>query len=339
MSACETVSREMRILWQLPPGKAAKGDSSERVIQSGQKGPTCWYYAAKRLHSLFKTLPREKTFLEHETSQYRKRISHIFDARIEAQNLFEKGLTQVLETDVPLSLEIDENDTPIVMEAKQTLSDFFACILENECEPDFISYLSDTQCTQELEAVFNLIEEKLQISLENLVYELINPEHRLPLEDSVIQFVEETAAEYAQVEKKRTIQSAFVKYYYQQLGFERSSWNPEQTIDALIKELKLKGPMISSGRLSEGYGAESSDLVRHSIIIVGAEKSDTSASVSFIDPKDPSDPHDAPKLYTVPYSLFCSSSTDTWAGNACSLPIEKRSYLLYRPGITELLTE
>ncbi len=102
-----------------------------------------------------------------------------------------------------------------------------------------------------------------------------------------------------------------------------ASWTPFQPIEALIKDLKEKGPLVVSGTFHPAvytmpyypYGKvnghdilawpentkDKNSSVHHGVTIIGAEK--TKELVYYVDPNDPSDPAAPEKkpIYAIPY--------------------------------------
>ena len=134
----------------------------------------------------------------------------------------------------------------------------------------------------------------------------------------------------------------------------RSSLSPSQPIDTLINDLKNHGPMVCGGyigancynssplSLSKKIGGRSiwgwkkgafnqdgSEL--HTLVVVGAEKTENQENIYFIEPNDPSNPTniEAQKIYKMSYTRFTQQVNDIWNTAMKNMPETEQGYLLY----------
>lgn len=141
-------------------------------------------------------------------------------------------------------------------------------------------------------------------------------------------------------ETKIPLFNSFAKHIaYKHYNLRLSPWHPSQPITDLIKELSLKGPLIVGGcfgtshysipprvleKTLEGravYGWVKMDpkntepATAHSILLVGAEKTETRQFVYYIDPIDDSDPThpENQRIFCMSYERLTSPThlTDT----------------------------
>jgi hypothetical protein len=125
----------------------------------------------------------------------------------------------------------------------------------------------------------------------------------------------------------------YVRVAKEVYGLEISSWNPEQPITALIKELQLHGPHLVlatlgkpiyitspiplkdkiEGRTIFGWTPNAARLEgsgSHTIVVVGAEVVNNRGYVYFVDPDTVSSDRNSQEIFKVSYERLLSSIND-----------------------------
>lgn len=130
-------------------------------------------------------------------------------------------------------------------------------------------------------------------------------------------------------------------------GFKDASWTPFQPIEALIADLKERGPLVVGGTFRQYiddakptkqkiqewqiFTWKSARLPNsvnaHSITVVGAHKdTQNKTAVYYVDPEDASDPNSPiKKMYAISYETFCK---DIVSLNCSTLRHESFTYAL-----------
>ena len=119
-------------------------------------------------------------------------------------------------------------------------------------------------------------------------------------------------------------------------GLQKSDWTLASGITGLLQELKRAGPLAIGGAFGPPAYVEAPFKMReqiagrdiyawrpgakrhpirletHSVLLIGAKKTQDKALVYFIDPTDPSDPHDrsTQKIYMISFTNLTSNISD-----------------------------
>jgi hypothetical protein len=219
--------------------------------------------------------------------------------------------------------------------------------------------LHERRCT----SLYQFAQETLDVSLEDLIMDLMEPksyqslphlpeDERNELIDALTETMNSSLAKMEPKERFSIFSRAFLKYYCNQLHFTACAWQPDQQITKMIEALSKYGPMLAAGSFGSGFYESPSvefeekiadhtvrgwvseslnelvnSLVRHVIVVVGAEVVDDKPSVYYIDPNDSSHPDTLRVMYKISYERF-TSGIETYLDD--SIPLKERGYLMYQ---------
>lgn len=381
------MNSENRVLWELPSGKPngnqllidPKNDQRERIYQAAQSGTTCWYYATKRLRTNYgKTCGAfvEEREFEKKFSDYKKKLNYIYKVEREAINLFYNISMQVFQTKVEFSPSILDahvsqiEDTILAKEIHKLALNFLGNASQpmnfENAELSFHAFkrsVEEGMFKKKYKTTLDFLKSDLELTPKEILYDIVRssfaPEISACIpEKQLNNVISNLVTTLAPKQGLIYLQTGLMNYYFKKLCFARSSWNPEKTIDLIIQDLKIHGPLLAGGMLGTPFyqsapyelnekisghtimawkiGAykDKGNGNCHFIVVVGAEKVLEKKFIYFIDPNDASDPASpAQKIYKISYDRFLSGISDSWNMGFKDIPMEKRGYLIYNPNL------
>lgn len=326
-------STDNRILYEFPEGKPNPREKCtigeerrERVLQSTQKGACCYYYAfnylRRRIGKQSCRELRSQRRIERACSQLRKKLTE-YDSSfpIHINELYSKTDTTMLQRmDRRRAQSFLDSLNPSVGPEVQSQE---VCTSIIPCVEEFLK-------SEEFENLHQfLLSKRAQFLIE------LNMEFLAVFPTNVETMIQDIKWQQLCLEQKAASLSAFVRDLHADLyGLERSKWDSLKDIDKLIVELKEKGPLMIQGDFGmKAYidppvamkqigerdiyawkpGAKRYESMDgHTVILVGAEKTQKIGLVFFIDPADPSDPKDRTqqKIYAISFKNFTSNIRD-----------------------------
>lgn len=311
------------ILYELPPGKpdpkqpCVKGlESRDRVYQTSNKGPNCYYYALNMIRRRIGKNPAQEFHQERRIeklcSEWRKTIQKLDDS-------FPISIVALSIQDVKSNFEKWDKST-------------VAQILKNQVFDPMWGFQHEQSGKLMMQA-FTEQEEHANF------YAFVLAERGKLAMGLNIDFLRKTAPEIIeQIEKgyasrrsslvtkadlyQATTRDCLPDFY----NLRFSVWQPDSGIEGLISELKASGPLVVLGKFGRDLyaeepvklsnpiadrdiygwkkGAKRVDFIAgHVILLVGAKVKEGTTHVYFIDPNDPSDPADrsVQRIYAISY--------------------------------------
>ncbi|MCE5316368.1 MAG: hypothetical protein LLG04_03270 [Parachlamydia sp.] len=325
----------------------------ERVEQAAVKGNNCWYYALNMIRQRYGKAEKpgsERRKLELMVSRVRKQVTDIYFP-FQLQSAFVTSLSKKYDVHV-----VNRATTSLIRDVlPSTVSAHLAEVQEQSIEllksfcsqqiyDDLAKFVADRYYKahieiyrQLLESIFDKkIEQLCASNSENRSWEQLTPRERL-----AFLAVDRTAAVIAIYD----------------VNF--SSWHPDQPLHNLLKELEQHGPHVVCGFFGPLYYEQAPyslqskinertiyswkrdatrntvDCHPHTVVIVGVDVE--KAFVYFLDPQDPSGPHNKDqKVYVNSYEKFKSYLTDICGRRFVdddgkkTFP-EKIHYVIYNP--------
>lgn len=319
------------IVYQLPPGKPDPTQACQvgkekrrRVLQKALKGGTCWYYAFCLLRGRIgkypcKELLKDRAF-EKLCSQRRKEQT-AYDAAfpIPIAELYSSEDASWVRR---LNLENAETFLKFYKSSKKPqgpdLLPYIEEFIKVKTHPNFHAFLLFKRASKIIEINTNFLE-------------------KFPKEKDLLETKEHQGLD---VEQRASDLDTYVRHFSAALyKLNKSTWKPSEGIKALIRELKEKGPLMILGDFGKEYyvkppfkmerkifgrsiyawrkdSERHSLLHSHTVLLVGAKKTEDNAFAYFIDPCDPSDPRNrnTQKIYMISFtnltSHICSLSGD-----------------------------
>ncbi len=321
-----------------PPGKpnpnepAVPGTMRSRVIQKGQKGATCQFYALQMLRNenkIGKVPSQEQLEMrngEKLISAFRKQQT-IADSKWVPLTEFATMLNSICpctkKKAKELLSEIPSMPTDI-SEGKQELDKICITALRNFCEQedyeDFYNYIEEEKYFSSYLSLYGEVLNALGVSYEMSKNDFEALSKKLWEDASCL----EKSSYFAHC--------VFINSFHYIYKLKKSSWHPEKPITALIEQLQLHGPHLAQGHIGRAYYETApiesrhkiqerpilrwkssvkqvTQQMNHAVVIVGAEIKKDRECVYFIDPLDGSDPNDilTQKIYVISYRKLKSS--------------------------------
>jgi hypothetical protein len=298
-----------------------------RVALAPQKGHICTYYAIKILRDeqVIGKYPsasqRRQREIEMKISRHRKvftKVDGIWEFNVELAKLMTRTQSSYTRRDARLFLEEGAKELPCYREECCTVLRSFC---EQEKYDDFVTYTEEKRVDVLADIGKTLLGE-LGFSYEKL-------------QQSIQKMSDKNRERMSVLEKLWLEENTVFIASYRALGLQHSSWHPLRPIEALIEQLRLRGPHLVSGTLGRPYyqdppfelparmegrpvfgwkeNAQRLDregpLPFHVVVIVGAKIIDGKGRVYFIDPRDGSDPKDmtTQQIYVISYERLRSS--------------------------------
>jgi hypothetical protein len=314
-----------------PPqeGKPGKKLGDPPRIQSPQKGLTCRYYAAKILCNWKGTQdiplsPKSGRPVTHFFSSHRKALSRI-DAlwldRITLATTTKFLLGSISKKEVQTFFERTAGVLP------ESLSKLSNQLIQPFCEQTSSDEFHDfvqTGYAQEKMKVHETLFSEIDLSMEtvkSLAYSMRG----------------KTWEEMKTSERECAEANVVFRTFCHLHGFRRSSWHPEQPVEALINELQLHHQLFVNGNIGKTYYMEPAIVAEkiqgrtvfgwkpnalrndsigftHAVVLIGAKVEDKKGYVYFVDPQDGSSPKDPTvrKVYKTSYERLKSTISNLW---------------------------
>lgn len=372
------------VFFQPEPGKPnpneprIPGQLRSRVVRKGQKGRTCVYYALQILLDEAANPKNERSPGEQLLSNHRKEItvwSHKWvPTREYIGEIKKRNLIECTRATVPFLIQC-----LLQRKAKNLNEPHIDIIIEQ------LTKFSTQQVYDDLWAYINLEEHEELIRIHTRLLDGINyPENQIEeyfksrvLNPEIYDFLRNTNAYLPQfpedqrqeilvsATRRRAVifQSLYVRIAKEVYGLEISSWTPHQPIDALIKELQLRGPLFVLANLGKGVYIDDPIPLRdkiegrtifgwkpnavrkeegHAIVIIGAEAINNKGYIYFLDPSSVSIDRNSQEIFKASYERLLSSVLDlhhkrneliqeeSKQDNANLAP-SSNEYALYRP--------
>ena len=314
-------------------------DTRPWVVQSPQKGNTCWYYGLKFIREHYGKDP-------HPVFAEKRDLEKVGSDRRKLQTLQDKSYQESLA--IANQLATDPNYAHRKINTLEGAKAFLPRIheLQSSTSPEVRAEASklfkvlSPFCSQEK---FDDLHEFLKndnFTKRNLFNTIFL--NKLGLEPAVMYSEEHCEGYYSKswdemtaIEKGPYLDSlAFRASYQICYQLPESPWHPSMPISGLISALETFGPHYMKGMFGKAFyksqpltmkdkvqdrtiwywppGAERVELGKsHSIVIVGARETESSSGglVYFIDPLDGSDPStpEQQKIYAMSYKRLCES--------------------------------
>ncbi|MCE5318327.1 MAG: hypothetical protein LLG04_13325 [Parachlamydia sp.] len=364
----ETVKK---ILLDVPLGKPdpkvcltnPRCDQRPRIVQLGQKGDTCGYYALNMLRPRYRQIgcdtrfPQERDF-EQLCSKRRKVRTELDEECVEAREII-KGFSPTQEG---ASKWMASNKHFLTHpKAKQDGIEKVFAFLEAFCKQKAIGDLNqflDQRHTQK----------RLETDLAFLKARDMDPEREY---EKMKAFFPKAWKSNSEKEKMLFCNQVAFRATYQGLGFKESPWHPSQPIGKLIETLQAVGPQIAFGyfgkicyvqppkpwKVVEGHSVlgwtkqnnqQKPGRRLHVVTLIGASEEDGGV-VYFVDPADESSPEKARPIYVMSYNRLIMEIADMCqikpiandgspARNTDgSLKLTSNPYAVYHPHFQRLL--
>lgn len=352
----------------LTPGKPdpnvywEKGQERPRIAQSSQKGPTCLYYAMnllrERIGKLFSPEYQKARDIEKQCSLFRKNITCLENEKVLIEQVIAKirvnpnrgqareilsGLenrSKTLSEEEDLSPEdIEDSNTLLnrfqkfcAQKQSDNLSEYFLDHYKAEycrIHDQFLKAMGfDPEVMYENKRKKELLTDfydkkgisfnQTRESMLDLLFNKMCPSWKsLSVTDKYSEFVDFRDSVLLQAS-----------------GFKETQWNPKQSIEVLIDNLKIHGPLLMSGAVGKIfyekppekvnkvagrniYGWKKGDLkktlhsfghrISHVVVVIGAEKGGPREGfIYFVDPNDGSEPRnpEMQRIYVTSYQNF-----------------------------------
>lgn len=322
------------IIYEIPPGKPdpeqkcnIDKETRSRVLQSGLKGATCWYYAFNFLRKRIGKNPcvglEIARAIEKACSQRRKEQA-AYD------NAFPVSIAELYsKSDARLMKKLNLKTAKLFLESQTSSS--FALSETLEGRSSLIPYIKEF-----------LREKKYKNMHEFLIYKRVSKTVEINIKflsnfkTDIHKMTEHEHWKKFDIEQQAAVLDTYVRDLSADLYMlKKSSWKPLQGIDALCNALKEKGPLMILGdfgvsayadepfKMSQQInsrdiyawspGSErNKSLAGHAVLLVGSKKIQDKAFVYFIDPNDPSDPLDRSKqkIYMISFTNLTSNICD-----------------------------
>lgn len=310
-------------------------DSRRRVLQSPQKGKTCWYYGLKLIREQFGKDPHPNFFEE-------RRLEKIASVRRKQKTELD-GIYRV-HLSYANQFATDPNYTSkkinTLMGARNYLTSISAA-----------RHNASETVRQEAHRVFEALEPFCKQSKFTDLHQFLREVNTIKCNLMNTKFLDELGfdpkllyikdypdlkpwSEMTDSEKGPYLDSfAFQASYQICYKLSESPWHPSQPISSLISALESCGPHYVKGLFGKAFyksaplamkdkvqgrtawywptGAERiEDNKSHSVVIVGAREGGTSGGyVYFVDPLDGSDPSnpEQQRIYVMSYKRLCES--------------------------------
>lgn len=296
-------------------------EQRKRVVYSGQKANTCWYYGLQLLRN------NHRIGKKPTESQLKQRSIEIIVSK------FRKNITQV-DKALGVWTEIAECLIDNGYNTKEKTQEFLGSKI-GELSP--ITYQEDCRkmlksfCEQEAcDDLFIYAVEPYTHALRNAYRGFFE---ELGVFEGEIALLAENATNKSWDQFSLTQKCAFEKAVAVALaarsyGCKRSLWHPEKPIETLIEQLQLHGPHLVMGRFFECSWVPLAQTIEerpvfsweitqmaataHALLIVGTEVTGQKNLVYLLDPRDSSDPKkkSTQKIYVMPYEMLISSIMD-----------------------------
>lgn len=333
------INSDNGIFWQMPLGKPNTSeqlvdplnDQRSRKLQKAQKGPTCYFYAGKRLRPVygktcgaafaekregekfFSDIRKDKTFSWSASSEAFKVYEQLwFCIKFAQGNMSAERLDQLIHEKCE---KIESNELGSYV--KDLLAKFFLW------HPNYNNYKKETyeddlgefkRFLEDYEGEYVAIRAGAKSGTLERIY------------NGDLSFMKGTG--YASV----VVTFSGLDYVKEMCCLEVMPQPKEMSFTLLITTLKKYGPLLAQGFLGIPYytrdairikGSEmggkpvygfpssarikdTKDSAKHAVIVVGAIKENSDEYVFIIDPNDPSDPNDplSQKIYRLRFAAF-----------------------------------
>ncbi len=326
------------ILYELPAGKpdprqpcTTGHDTRNRVMQTACKSGTCWYYVFNFIRKRIGTNPCKELLQEREIeklySSHRKALTRVDESHMKEEQFFNG---------------IDTERARFFINNKEKLQTF----LKNAVSPDLFpnmfalleEFLKESKYTNMDDFLrMKKLTEGVEITTEFLAKKGIDVTQFSETWSCCSKEDERTDRELSEVELKSSFLDALViSIAAVEYGLQKSGWTLVSGITGLLQELKRAGPLAIGGAFGPpayveapfkmreqisgrdiyawrpGAKRHPTRLESHSVLLIGAKKTQDKALVYFIDPTDPSDPQDrsSQKIYMISFANLTSNISD-----------------------------
>lgn len=350
---------EKGVLYELPAGKPdptlpcpVGKEDRPRVRQSAAKGRTCWYYAMNFLRTRVGCDPMGDHSVERKIektlSEHRKKLSDI-DITFPTKNMRTSGVFKQRLPDDRAAVHsliglYELGRVECVHASVQALFDVYIDLCKRFiAQQKYNSMATFLQCEE--------TKLKDSITRDCLIGLGVDPRVRFA---KVISEVTGMNAAGLTLEKLCAFSGGFDNVLRsvaaEKYGLKTSDWTPDMSIEVLIQEMKLHGPLYVSGALGACVyvapprvlrsvagrtihfwpkGSARNNLTAgHAVVLVGAEKTSGGPLIYYVDPNDPSDPKDKSlqKIYAISYKNLVDSVVNLMGGASCSREKSRYSY-------------
>lgn len=327
------------IVYEIPPGKPDPQqtcplgeETRSRIFQSFYKGNTCWYYAFNFIRMRIGKNPpeglQEKRKLEERCSQRRKKQT--------AHENSLPAITEQLTTElgraglITMTLESVQS----LLKNRKELEPLIDSPQSREGGPALFPFIEEFKREATCDNMHEFLINKKFDKRNEINEEFLNLFGKSGKELFHSQITPHDPS-YQQEEWEElsiTTKGALLDFFARDLsaqayGLKKSSWKPLESMDRLIEELNQKGPLFISGDFGKsayvdqpyerkeevggrkvyawrpGAKRHPEMFLGHSVLLIGAKKTQDLSLVYFIDPIDPSDPRDRSKqkIYAISF--------------------------------------
>lgn len=297
-----------------------------RVIQAGQKGHTCTYYALQMLR-------QDNRIGKHPTTDSQKKEREV-EIKVSKHRKCVTQIDETLRPGISTAMEIAEIFETRACD-KEIIKQMLQSSLEKQEEyPELCAVLKDFCEQDKYDDIITFAHESYCLSRINVDKEFLDSFGVTQefIESSIPKLIKKNWNALSAYEKLLHTSSLVFTHSYLAYGCQRSAWHPEDPIEKLIDQIQQHGAHLVGGKFrSEFYDDCSVQLEtkiqgrpvfscpsenkinppeNHCIVIVGVESQTN--SVYFLDPCDRSDPNDieTQKIHKISYEELQSSITN-----------------------------